>query len=233
MSNDITPQAAADLRQALGEALAMKLADLCEDGQAPDWFDAVHVDEVLDVLMPLIAAVPSAAPCAQATAPRAPRAFRTPEPGTPWWQTAKDCGAWTDRQEGDVGYVHFGSVEALRVYTVKISNQARAAASPQAAVQTEQGPAVPFISAPHPQLQNALFCYATGDDGASAELIHGWPALVARVASEVAGDGWEEALADLDEWSDDGWGVPYRYSTNFEDGYMAIYRISEPAAGGL
>lgn len=62
---------------------------------------------------------------------RAPRAFREPEPGTPWWQTAKDCGAWTDRKEGDIGYVHFGSVEALRVYTLKIGNQARAAATPQ------------------------------------------------------------------------------------------------------
>lgn len=62
---------------------------------------------------------------AQPTTPVAPQAFRTPEPGTPWWQTAKDCGAWTDRQEGDVGYVHFGSTEALRVYTVKIANQVR------------------------------------------------------------------------------------------------------------
>lgn len=112
------------LRQALGEALTSKLAELCEDG-APDWFDARHVDQVLDVVMPL--AAPAPAQDAAATMPRAPRAFRTPEPGTPWWQTAKDCGAWTDRQDGDVGYVHFGSVEALRVYTVKISNQARAA----------------------------------------------------------------------------------------------------------
>ncbi|MCR5864679.1 hypothetical protein [Aquincola sp. J276] len=85
--------------------------------------------------------------------------------------------------------------------------------------------AVPFIQAPHPKLQDALFCYATGDDGASAELIRGWPALVARVVSDVAGDGWDEILADLDDWSTDGWGVPYRYSVNFEDGYMAIYRI--------
>lgn len=67
-----------------------------------------------------------------ATQARAPRSFREPEPGTPWWQTAKDCGAWTDRKEGDIGYVHFGSVEALRVYTLKIGNQARAAAAPAA-----------------------------------------------------------------------------------------------------
>ncbi len=57
----------------------------------------------------------------------APRAFAIPEPGTPWWQTAKDCGAWTDKPDGDVGYVHFGSIEALRVYTVKITKQAQAA----------------------------------------------------------------------------------------------------------
>lgn len=59
--------------------------------------------------------------------PRAPKAFREPEPGTPWWQTAKDCGAWTDRGEGDLGYVHFGSVEALRVFAGKIARQAEAA----------------------------------------------------------------------------------------------------------
>lgn len=59
----------------------------------------------------------------------APRAFSIPAPGTPWWQTAKDCGAWTDRTEGDLGYVHFGSTEALRVYTVKVTQQALAAQS--------------------------------------------------------------------------------------------------------
>lgn len=76
-----------------------------------------------------IAALESALAALQAgeAEPRAPRAFRIPEPGTPWWQTAKDCGAWTDRQDGDVGYVHFGSVEALRVYTMKVCRQAEAA----------------------------------------------------------------------------------------------------------
>lgn len=74
-----------------------------------------------------------------ATLPQAPRAFRTPEPGTPWWQTAKDCGAWTDRNEGDLGYVHFGSVEALRVYTRKISMQVQAAHAAAASVE-DQGP---------------------------------------------------------------------------------------------
>lgn len=63
----------------------------------------------------------------EAQEPVAPRAFRIPEAGTPWWQTAKDCGAWTDRQEGDVGYIHFGSVEALRVYTMKVCRQAEEA----------------------------------------------------------------------------------------------------------
>jgi len=57
-----------------------------------------------------------------------PHPFSIPEPGVPWWQTAKDCGAWTDRESGDVGYVHFGSVEALRVYTVKVTEQALNAA---------------------------------------------------------------------------------------------------------
>lgn len=90
--------------------------------------------------------------------------------------------------------------------------------------------AIQTVQAPHPTLQDALFCYATGDDGASAELIRGWPALVTRVVSDVAGDGWAEILADLDDWSNDGWGVPYRYSVNFEDGYMAIYRICEAAS---
>ena len=108
-----------------------------------------------------------------------------------------------------------------------------AAATAPAALQPQQEQAVPFVRAPHPQLQDALFCYATGDDGASAELIRGWSALVARVASEVAGDGWEEALADLDEWSNDGWGVPYRYSVSFEDGYMAIYRIAGDEAASV
>lgn len=69
-----------------------------------------------------------AAPQAGEDETKPPRAFRIPEPGTPWWQTAKDCGAWTDRQDGDVGYVHFGSVEALRVYTMKVCRQAEAGA---------------------------------------------------------------------------------------------------------
>ena len=50
-----------------------------------------------------------------------------PAPGVPWWQTAKDVGAWTDREVGDVGYVHFGSTEALRIFVVKISRQVEAA----------------------------------------------------------------------------------------------------------
>ncbi|WP_295548635.1 hypothetical protein [uncultured Pseudacidovorax sp.] len=88
------------------------------------------------------------------------------------------------------------------------------------------------FAAPHPDLQNALFCYATGYDGASAVLIRGWPALVAQVEREVArGDTpWSELLADLDYWTNDGRDVPYCYSESFEDGYMSIYRISEAAA---
>jgi hypothetical protein len=47
--------------------------------------------------------------------------------GVPWWQIAKDCGCWTDTTDGDMGYVHFGSTEALRVFVVKITAQAYAA----------------------------------------------------------------------------------------------------------
>jgi len=95
--------------------------------------------------------------------------------------------------------------------------------------EAEPASAVPHIAAPHPDLQNALFCYAAGDDGASAILIRGWPALVAKIEEEVArGDvPWSELLADLDCWSNDGCDVPYSYNESFEDGYMAIYRISE------
>lgn len=37
-------------RQAVGEALTNKLAEMCEGEGSPDWFDARHVDEVLDVI---------------------------------------------------------------------------------------------------------------------------------------------------------------------------------------
>lgn len=45
------------LRRSLGEALTLKLAEMTEqcEGQSPDWFDARHIDEVLDVLMPMVA----------------------------------------------------------------------------------------------------------------------------------------------------------------------------------
>jgi hypothetical protein len=85
------------------------------------------------------AAIRAALSADEAREPVATRAFRIPEPGTPWWQTAKDCGAWTDRGEGDVGYVHFGSTEALRVYTLKVTQQAlQAAHPPSPATQAEQ-----------------------------------------------------------------------------------------------
>lgn len=81
-------------------------------------------------------------------------------------------------------------------------------------------------TAPHPTLQHALFCYATGTDGASAILVRGWQALVDKVVREVAGDGWPEALSDLSEWQNNGWNVPHRYSASFEDGYMEIYTVT-------
>jgi hypothetical protein len=51
-------------------------------------------------------------------------AVGVPATGVPWWQTAKDCGCWTDKSDGDMGYVHFGSTEALRVFVTKICAQA-------------------------------------------------------------------------------------------------------------
>lgn len=40
-----------DQRQAIGEAVSTKLAEMTgEDGSSPDWFDARHVDEVLDTI---------------------------------------------------------------------------------------------------------------------------------------------------------------------------------------
>jgi hypothetical protein len=92
---------------------------------------------------------------------------------------------------------------------------------------------MPEYTAPHPALQNALFLYATGTDGAAANLIRGWSLLVDTVVSEVAGDNWPEALADLDEWQDDGWGVPHHYYAPFEDGYMHIFTVREPVADGV
>jgi len=85
---------------------------------------------------------------------KTPRAFAIPEPGTPWWQTAKDCGAWTDKPNGDVGYVHFGSIEALRVYTAKITKQA--ATAPATA-----DPADPDMR--HPKIQRLIGSNARKD----------------------------------------------------------------------
>lgn len=85
-------------------------------------------------------------------------------------------------------------------------------------------------TAPHPALQGALFVYEAGPDGAAAVLIRGWAALDARLRDEVAGFEDGEALRDLDEWMNDGWGAPYRYSANFEDGHMVILRIHEDHA---
>lgn len=108
------------LRDALEEERRLRII-----GQQPD----IHRESIRDMRRACYAATDAALsmpPSEQE--PVAPRAFRTPDVGTPWWQTAKDCGAWTDRNEGDVGYVHFGSVEALRVYTMKVCRQAEAAA---------------------------------------------------------------------------------------------------------
>jgi hypothetical protein len=44
--------------------------------------------------------------------------------GVPWWQIAKDHGCWTDKTDGDMGLVHFGSTEALRVFVTKITAMA-------------------------------------------------------------------------------------------------------------
>lgn len=51
-----------DLRQAMGEALTNKLAEMTgEDGSSPDWFDSRHVDEVLDVIERCLGATRAAA----------------------------------------------------------------------------------------------------------------------------------------------------------------------------
>jgi len=83
--------------------------------------------------------------------------------------------------------------------------------------------------APHPILQDALFCFAQGPDGASAELIRGWPALVAQVEKDVAGSKWYEILSDLDDWEDDGWGNPFLYRGDLEGDWFRIYRVATPA----
>lgn len=88
-------------------------------------------------------------------------------------------------------------------------------------------PDLPLYKAPHAALQDALFVYAVGTDGAGADLIRGWPALVERVVADVAGGPWDELLCDLYDWSLDGDDIPFHYSVNFEDGYMAIYRVHD------
>jgi hypothetical protein len=110
------------------------------------------------------------------------------------------------------------------------------APQPERVALTDEQDTAPVIIAPHPALQHALFCYATGTDGAAAILLRGWDALVAQVEEEVAchpDSKWREFLADLDEWQDDGWGVPHKYTCNFEDGYMSIYTISEKHSGSV
>jgi hypothetical protein len=92
---------------------------------------------------------------------------------------------------------------------------------------------LPAHKAPHEALQDALFFYAVGSDGAGADLIRGWPALVERVVADVAGGPWDELLCDLDDWCLDGNNIPFRYSVNFEDGYMAIYRVHDERAAAL
>ena len=87
------------------------------------------------------------------------------------------------------------------------------------------------ITAPHPALQNATFCYAWTGDGAAAVLVQGWEALCLMVEGEVAcgpNEQWRDLLADLDRWLNDGDGVPFTTSDHFKDGAMAIYRVSMP-----
>jgi hypothetical protein len=81
-----------------------------------------------------------------------------------------------------------------------------------------------MVDAPHPDLRDASFCYASGDDGAGAYLVKGWAALVARI-TEDCGDEILEVLADIAEWSNDGKGRPYHCGCSFEDGYMTVYRL--------
>lgn len=87
------------------------------------------------------------------------------------------------------------------------------------------------LKAPHPDLQDALFLYATGGDGVNAIQIRGWTDLVAKVEEEVAGEEWAETLSDLDEWQDNGWGVPTLYTVDLGGDWVSIYRVTEATEG--
>lgn len=79
----------------------------------------------------------------------------------------------------------------------------------------------------HPDLQNALFCYAVEGDGACAVLIRGWDKLVAVVDREIGGESWPDLLAEVQDWQCGYNGKPFAYHASFEDGAMSIYVISE------
>ena len=84
--------------------------------------------------------------------------------------------------------------------------------------------------APHPELQNALFCYALEGDGACAVLLRGWDQLVTVVDREVGcgeNESWVDILAKTADWQCDYNGKPFAYHASFEDGAMSIYVISE------
>lgn len=85
------------------------------------------------------------------------------------------------------------------------------------------------LKAPHPDLQNALFMYATFSDGVEAIQLRGWAALVEKIEEEVAGDDWVEALADLDDWQEDGDGVPTLFDRTLSE--FCVYRVTEATEG--
>lgn len=91
---------------------------------------------------------------------------------------------------------------------------------------TQAAAELPALQAPHPALQDALFCYAAGEDGAHAVLIRGWPALCQKLREDCGVEATDEALTDIDVWSRDGDGLPYHFSLNFEGDWVAIYRVS-------
>lgn len=85
------------------------------------------------------------------------------------------------------------------------------------------------LIAPHTALQNATFCYGQHGDGATAMLIVGWEALCKAMNDEVAcgeDETWGDVMSHIEDWEDDGNGIPFYWHTSFEDGSIRIYRVT-------
>lgn len=62
-------------------------------------------------------------------------------------------------------------------------------------------------------------------DGRGVDLVHGWPALTAKVLAEAEIDLTDEATAEEWQWSDETPSRPYSISFSFEDGALQILRL--------